>query len=59
MTDPTRDRAETAHHAQIAPAPRISLQAFCETPELATLIGEAAIDRRMEKAHVKVNMGGA
>ena len=34
-------------------------QAFCELHELATLIGEAAIDRRMEKAHVKVNMGGA
>jgi pilus assembly protein CpaE len=59
MLDPTRDQAETAHYAQIAPAPRISLQAFCETHELATLIGEAAIDRRMEKAHVKVNMGGA
>ncbi len=48
-----------AAYAQIAPAPRISLQAFCETHELANLIGEAAIDRRMEKAHVKVNMGGA
>ena len=44
---------------QIAPTPRISLQAFCETQEVSTLIGEAAIDRRMEKAHVKVNMGGA
>ncbi|PPQ29921.1 CtpF protein [Rhodoblastus sphagnicola] len=50
---------ENAQYAQIAPAPRISLQAFCETHELAQLIGEAAIDRRMEKAHVKVNMGGA
>src|SRR5271157_1887304 len=48
-----------AEFAQIAPAPRISLQAFCETPEMAALIGDAAKDRRMEKAHVKVNMGGA
>lgn len=45
--------------AKIAAVPRISLQAFCETPDMAALIGEAAKDRRMEKAHVKVNMGGA
>jgi pilus assembly protein CpaE len=59
MIEPMHDRSEIAQYAQIAPAPRISLQAFCETHELAQLIGEAAIDRRMEKAHVKVNMGGA
>lgn len=39
--------------------PRISLQAFCETPDLAHTINEAASDRRMDKAHVKVQMGGA
>jgi pilus assembly protein CpaE len=43
----------------IAPLPRVSLQAFCETTELAALIAAAADDRRMEKTHVKVNMGGA
>ncbi len=43
----------------IAPLPRVSLQAFCETAELAATINEAAGDRRMERAHVKVNMGGA
>ncbi|MCI4677805.1 AAA family ATPase [Rhodoblastus acidophilus] len=43
----------------IAPLPRISLQAFCESAELAATINEAADDRRMEKTHVKVNMGGA
>jgi pilus assembly protein CpaE len=52
-------RARAASTAPIAPTPRISLQAFCETPETAALIAEAASDRRMEKAHVKVNMGGA
>jgi pilus assembly protein CpaE len=51
--------ARSSAHAQIAPTPRISLQAFCETHEMATLIGEAGADRRLEKAHVKVNMGGA
>ena len=43
----------------IAAVPRISVQAFCETPDMAQVIQEAIIDRRMEKAHVKVHMGGA
>jgi pilus assembly protein CpaE len=44
---------------QIAPLPRISMQAFCETTEVAQVIQQAISDRRMEKAHVKVHMGGA
>lgn len=44
---------------QITPLPRISIQAFCETPEMALLIEDAANDRRMVKTHVKVQMGGA
>ena len=40
------------------PVPRISIQAFCETPEVAQTIEQAASDRRMMKAHVKVHMGG-
>lgn len=43
----------------IAPLPRISIQAFCETPDLATSVEDASGDRRMMKAHVKVQMGGA
>lgn len=43
----------------IAPVPRISLQAFCETPEVAQTVRDALTDRRMERAHVKVHMGGA
>jgi pilus assembly protein CpaE len=43
----------------IAPVPRVTIQAFCETPELAETIETAAGDRRMQKAHVKVQMGGA
>src|ERR1700722_17570908 len=45
--------------AQIAPVPRVSIQAFCESPEIAAVIQEAMGDRRMGKAHVKVHMGGA
>ena len=43
----------------ISPVPRITLQAFCETNSVAETIGAAAEDRRMQKAHVKVQMGGA
>lgn len=42
----------------IAPVPRISIQAFCETAEVAGIVNKAVGDRRMEKAHVKVHMGG-
>src|ERR1700693_2619211 len=43
----------------IAPAPRVSVQAFCETVETAGAIQAAAEDRRLGKAHIKVQMGGA
>ena len=48
-----------AERERIAPVPRVSLQAFCETPELASIINESCADRRMDKAHAKVHMGGA
>lgn len=43
----------------LRPIPRIAIQAFCETPEVASVIEAAALDRRMSKAHVQVRMGGA
>jgi pilus assembly protein CpaE len=43
----------------IAPAPRISIQAFCETVETAAAIQAAGEDRRLVKAHVKIQLGGA
>jgi len=42
----------------IAPAPRVSLQAFCETVETAAAAQAAGEDRRLAKAHVKIQMGG-
>ncbi len=42
----------------IAPVPRITVQAFCETPNVAQVIEAAAGDRRMQKAPVKIQMGG-
>src|ERR1700734_2852360 len=44
---------------QIEPVTRVSIQAFCETPEIAAVVQGAINDRRMSKAHVKQNMGGA
>ncbi|BCJ92031.1 pilus assembly protein [Terrihabitans soli] len=44
---------------QIASLPRVSIQAFCETPEVAQTVQNAAEDRRMEKAHLRFQMGGA
>src|SRR6516164_8585547 len=43
---------------RIALAPRISLQAFCETVETAAAIQAAGEDRRMAKAHLRIQMGG-
>ena len=42
----------------IAPAPRVSIQAFCETVETAAAIQSAGEDRRLVKAHLKIQMGG-
>jgi pilus assembly protein CpaE len=43
---------------RIAPAPRVSVQAFCETVETAAAIQTAGEDRRMAKAHLRIQMGG-
>ncbi len=51
------DPSETSERT-IAPVPRITIQAFCETSETAAMIEGAALDRRMQKAQVKVRMGG-
>jgi pilus assembly protein CpaE len=42
----------------IAPAPRVSIQAFCTSPETAAAAQAASEDRRMAKAHLRVQMGG-
>jgi pilus assembly protein CpaE len=42
----------------IAPAPRVSVQAFCESVETAAAVQAAGEDRRLAKAHVKIQMGG-
>ena len=43
----------------LAPLPRVSIQVFAETSEVADAVQLACQDRRMSKAHVKVQTGGA
>jgi pilus assembly protein CpaE len=42
----------------IAPAPRVSVQAFCENVDTAAAIQAAGEDRRLSKAHMRIQMGG-
>jgi pilus assembly protein CpaE len=50
------DDTQPSANDYIAAAPRISVQAFCETAETATAMRSAGEDRRM--AHLTVKMGG-
>ena len=47
-----------ARDEHIAPAPRVSIQAFCESVETAAAVQAAGEDRRLAKAHLKIQMGG-
>src|SRR3954469_25055317 len=48
----------TVQDEHIAPVPRISIQAFCTAAETAAAMQAAGDDRRMTKAHLKIQMGG-
>jgi pilus assembly protein CpaE len=52
------ESASAADSEHIAPAPRVSIQAFCETVETAAAVQAAGEDRRLGKAHLKIQMGG-
>jgi pilus assembly protein CpaE len=56
--DPTTDVAPPSAEDHIAPAPRVSVQAFCDTVETASAVQSAGEDRRLGKAHLKIQMGG-
>lgn len=43
----------------VPPLPRVSIQAFCETPEVSARLEEVSRDRRMGKTHFQAHMGGA
>src|SRR5689334_543764 len=48
----------TVQEEHIAPVPRISIQAFCTSADTAAAMQSAGEDRRMTKAHLKIQMGG-
>jgi len=52
------DNEALAAGEYIAPAPRVSVQAFCETAETAAAVQSAAKDRRLAKARLTAKMGG-
>ena len=58
MTDIMQAGTVEDQAEHIAPAPRVSVQAFCETVETAAAVQAAGEDRRMSKAHLKIQMGG-
>ena len=58
MTRHSDERPIHADSAEPKSIPRIAIQAFCETPEVAAALEGASKDRRMSRAHVKVLMGG-
>ena len=55
---PEPESASATLGADVRPVPRISIQAFCESPDIATHVESVAADRRMARAHVKVHTGG-
>ena len=55
---PEPDAMPPAADDYISPAPRVSVQAFCETVETAANVRSAGEDRRLGHAHVTVKMGG-
>jgi pilus assembly protein CpaE len=52
------DAAAPSPNDYIAAAPRISVQAFCESENAASAVRAAGEDRRLSKAHLTVKMGG-
>lgn len=53
-----RDENAAGDPNDLRPIPRIAIQAFCETSDVAELLEAAGADRRMSRAHLKVQMGG-
>src|SRR5271167_2254197 len=56
--DEDRPADGAVREEHIAPAPRVSVQAFCENVDTAAAIQAAGEDRRMAKAHLRIQMGG-
>src|SRR5882757_2480691 len=55
---PDQPAAVASQDDFIAPAPRVSVQAFCETAETASIVQASGEDRRLTKVHLRMQMGG-
>jgi pilus assembly protein CpaE len=53
-----RDEDSPPRPAGADRVPAITVQAFCETPDVAEAVEAAAADRRMARAHLSVRAGG-
>ncbi len=51
--------SEASESSIIAPVPRVTIQAFCETEAVSQALQAAGHDRRMQRARTSVSMGGA
>ena len=49
---------ESVELQEIRPLPRISMHAFCETPQIQATIESISDDRRLARVHLKVVSGG-
>lgn len=58
MAGTSHFEAEGGGEEIIAPLPRVTLQAFCETQEVAAAMQAVTADRRMDKVQARVQMGG-
>ncbi|WP_332694917.1 AAA family ATPase [Bosea sp. (in: a-proteobacteria)] len=58
MAGSSLHETETPGEEIIAPLPRITLQAFCETQDVASAMQAVTADRRMDKAQTRIQMGG-
>ena len=57
---PTANQVNTApqHEFPVALVPRINIHAFCDNQQTAEVMQAAAMDRRMSRAHVTIQLGG-
>lgn len=56
--DRLTDHAHTSAGIEIAPLPRISIQAFCLSQGLMSALEEASRDRRMARVQTRIQSGG-
>jgi pilus assembly protein CpaE len=56
--DEQQGSSRLAADDHIAPVPRVSVQAFCETEQTSAAMQAASQDRRLGKAHITIKMGG-